>query len=171
MHQKSGIFAGQSSPFMIIPKTSPIPDCQRLIHVCYSYHHYPDAFNYPDNQHIQLEIKQNDDQTLFTTDGVKNQAVPFISNPHQVILLRTLITLCNTLNPLPQERWITMQLYYYDDITVCFGEGFHRQPPDYQPTYFEDSANVSIKPGDSPFVADAFVIETGRLKTVKLQQF
>ena len=36
----------------------------------------------------------------------------------QVILLRTLITLCSTLNPLPKQRWITMQLYYYDDITV-----------------------------------------------------
>ena len=36
----------------------------------------------------------------------------------QVVLLRTLITLCSTLAPLPRERWITLQLYYYDDITV-----------------------------------------------------
>ena len=80
-----------------------------------------DAFTYPDTQHIQLEVKQNNERSVVSTDGVKNQAVllssVFVPNP-QVILLRTLITLCSTLSPLPRERWITLQLYYYDDITA-----------------------------------------------------
>ncbi|CBK23857.2 uncharacterized protein [Blastocystis hominis] len=112
----------------------------RLIET-YSY-----AFTYPDTQHIQLEVKQNNERSVVSTDGVKNQAV---------ILLRTLITLCSTLSPLPRERWITLQLYYYDDIT----------PPDYQPAYFEDTADSSIRPGDSSFISDPFVIEAGRLRT------
>ncbi|KAK8824386.1 hypothetical protein WA577_006783 [Blastocystis sp. JDR] len=107
---------------------------------------YSYAFTYPDTTNITLEVTQNNDKSVVTTDGVKNQAV---------ILLRTLITLCSTLNPLPNERWVTMQLYYYDDVT----------PPDYQPKYFEDTATASITPGSSTFVADPFVIETGKLRT------
>lgn len=82
------------------------------------------------------------------------------------MLLRTLITLCSTLNPLPQERWITMQLYYYDDITVRSSPPTHSQPPDYQPTFFEDTAQALVRPGDSAFVSDPFVMDAGRLRTV-----
>ena len=82
------------------------------------------------------------------------------------MLLRTLITLCSTLSPLPHERWITMQLYYYDDITVASSPLIHSQPPDYQPTFFEDSAQALVRPGDSSFVSDPFVMEAGRLRTV-----
>ena len=102
-------------------------------------------------------MTQNNDKSVVTTDGVKNQAV---------ILLRTLITLCSTLNPLPNERWVTMQLYYYDDVTVGSHSHHHIKPPDYQPKYFEDTATASITPGSSTFVADPFVIETGKLRTV-----
>lgn len=131
-----------------------------------------DAFTYPDTQHIQLEVKQNNERSVVSTDGVKNQAVllssVFVPNP-QVILLRTLITLCSTLSPLPRERWITLQLYYYDDITaLLLSFLITSQPPDYQPAYFEDTADSSIRPGDSSFVSDPFVIEAGRLRTVLL---
>lgn len=131
-----------------------------------------DAFTYPDTQHIQLEVKQNNERSVVSTDGVKNQAVllssVFVPTP-QVILLRTLITLCSTLSPLPRERWITLQLYYYDDITaLLFSFLITSQPPDYQPAYFEDTADSSIRPGDSSFVSDPFVIEAGRLRTVLL---
>ena len=34
-----------------------------------------DAFTYPDTQHIQLEVKQNNERSVVSTDGVKNQAV------------------------------------------------------------------------------------------------
>ena len=61
-----------------------------------------------------------------------------------------------------------MQLYYYDDVTVCLRNENDAQPPDYQPKYFEDSANSTINPGVSSFVSDPFVIEAGRLKTVLL---
>ena len=131
-----------------------------------------DAFTYPDTQHIQLEVKQNNERSVVSTDGVKNQAVllssVFVPTP-QVILLRTLITLCSTLSPLPRERWITLQLYYYDDITaLLLSFLITSQPPDYQPAYFEDTADSSIRPGDSSFVSDPFVIEAGRLRTVLL---
>ena len=81
---------------------------------------YSYAFTYPDSTNITLEMTRNNSETnLVSTDGVKNQAVSIESiSDIQVILLRTLITLCSTLNPLPRERWITIQLYYYDDITV-----------------------------------------------------
>lgn len=88
-----------------------------------------------------------------------------------MILLRTLITLCNTLDPLPRDRWITIQLYYYDDVTVRLDNGSYSQPPDYQPKFFEDTANAAVKPGDSAFVTDPFVIEAGRLKTVRNHVF
>ncbi|KAK8790640.1 hypothetical protein WA588_002389, partial [Blastocystis sp. NMH] len=108
---------------------------------------YSYAFTYPDPVNVTLEMTRNNvDKSTLSTDGVKNQAV---------MLLRTLITLCSTLSPLPRERWITMQLYYYDDIT----------PPDYQPTFFEDSAQALVRPGDSPFVSSPFVMEAGRLRT------
>mmetsp|Transcript_27702 Transcript_27702/g.44248 ORF Transcript_27702/g.44248 Transcript_27702/m.44248 type:complete len:450 (+) Transcript_27702:42-1391(+) len=41
-------------------------------------------------------------------------------------MLRTLITLAQTLKPLPDSKFITMKLLYYDDVT----------PIDYQPKYF-----------------------------------
>lgn len=89
-----------------------------------------------------------------------------------MILLRTLITLCSTLSPLPRERWITLQLYYYDDITVLLSLfSSLSQPPDYQPAYFEDTADSSIRPGDSSFISDPFVIEAGRLRTVPFSLF
>lgn len=89
-----------------------------------------------------------------------------------MILLRTLITLCSTLSPLPRERWITLQLYYYDDITVLLSLfSSLSQPPDYQPAYFEDTADSSIRPGDSSFISDPFVIEAGRLRTVPFSFF
>lgn len=45
----------------------------------------------------------------FTADSIRNQAV---------VMIRTLITMCSTLEPLPNDRWINMKLFYYDDITV-----------------------------------------------------
>ena len=60
-----------------------------------------------------------------------------------------------------------MQLYYYDDVTVSPHALPHGQPPDYQPKYFEDTSTASITPGSSTFVADPFVIEIGKLRTVR----
>ena len=60
-----------------------------------------------------------------------------------------------------------MQLYYYDDITVALSSLTHSQPPDYQPTFFEDSAQALVRPGDSAFVSNPFVMEAGRLRTVR----
>lgn len=34
-----------------------------------------DAFTYPDTTNITLEVTQNNDKSVVTTDGVKNQAV------------------------------------------------------------------------------------------------
>ncbi|RUS17094.1 HORMA domain-containing protein [Endogone sp. FLAS-F59071] len=56
-------------------------------------------------------------------------------------LLRRLILLTQTLKPLPDNRFITIKLYYYDDIT----------PPDYEPPFF--------RPGSSA-PEDRFAFET-----------
>jgi len=49
-------------------------------------------------------------------------------------MLRTLLTLTQTLKPLPDERIITMRLYYYDDVT----------PPDYQPPMFKEAVDLRL---------------------------
>ncbi|RUP49271.1 HORMA domain-containing protein [Jimgerdemannia flammicorona] len=56
-------------------------------------------------------------------------------------LLRRLILLTQTLKPLPDNRFITMKLYYYENIT----------PPDYEPPFF--------RPG-SAAPEDRFAFET-----------
>src|ERR1700744_858436 len=49
-------------------------------------------------------------------------------------MMRTLLTLTQTLNPLPDNRVITMRLYYYDDVT----------PLDYQPPLFPRAAGLRL---------------------------
>jgi len=49
-------------------------------------------------------------------------------------MMRTLLTLTQTLKPLPDDRIITMRLYYYDDVT----------PIDYQPPLFRDTVDVKL---------------------------
>ncbi|KAL0235057.1 hypothetical protein GEMRC1_001639 [Eukaryota sp. GEM-RC1] len=44
-------------------------------------------------------------------------------------MLRTLITLAQTLTPIPNERFIVMKLFYFDDVT----------PADYEPVFFRSA--------------------------------
>ena len=62
-------------------------------------------------------------------------------------MIRTLIALSHTLPPLPQERYIAMRLYYYDDIT----------PNDYNPPGFEAATDAP----DFEFVNESERIEIG----------
>lgn len=49
-------------------------------------------------------------------------------------MMRTLLTLTQTLKPLPDNRIITMRLYYYDDVT----------PVDYQPPLFRGAVDLRL---------------------------
>jgi hypothetical protein len=44
-------------------------------------------------------------------------------------IVRNVVSLCNTMRALPDERFLTMKLFYDNDIT----------PPSFQPRYFEDA--------------------------------
>jgi hypothetical protein len=48
-----------------------------------------------------------------------------------MMMLRTLITLTQTLSVMPETRIITMKLLYYDEVT----------PPDYEPQFFRAMSN------------------------------
>ena len=37
----------------------------------------------------------------------------------QVSLVRTLISMCNTMAPITGSKFVQLGLLYYDDITVC----------------------------------------------------
>ena len=86
MLSKSVIFAVWSSRSTTIPRINPNPASSKRIPVLLPSLPVSllDAFTYPDTQHIQLEVKQNNERSVVSTDGVKNQAVlflgPFVSD-------------------------------------------------------------------------------------------
>lgn len=56
--------------------------------------------------------------------------------------MRTLITLAQTLQPIPETRYITMKLLYYDDVT----------PADYEPSFFRAMRDDESKVFNKDFV-------------------
>ena len=78
-----------------------------------------------------------------TRDTLKKQAVSFI---------RCLIEFSNTLDTLPEERYLSMKLSYYDDMT----------PTGYEPEFFRKGQNV-IK-----FISKPVKVRIGSLKTPHL---
>ena len=66
----------------------------------------------------EIEVSMNGDR--LTPDSIRGQAI---------MMVRTLVTMCSTLDPLPQDRFLTMKLYYYEDIT----------PLGWQPKFFIDA--------------------------------
>eukprot|EP01117_Protostelium_nocturnum_P008328 TRINITY_DN2976_c0_g1_i1.p1 TRINITY_DN2976_c0_g1~~TRINITY_DN2976_c0_g1_i1.p1 ORF type:complete len:400 (-),score=132.39 TRINITY_DN2976_c0_g1_i1:839-2038(-) len=80
-----------------------------------------------DGQDIQMNVEK-------TAKG-GNKKNPLGSSSHMSMedvkvetlsLIRKLIMMTSNMQPLPEDRYITMRLFYYDDIT----------PPDYEPKYF-----------------------------------
>ncbi|KAK8792003.1 hypothetical protein WA158_005380 [Blastocystis sp. Blastoise] len=111
---------------------------------------------YPSDGNVSLEYtsshsgntynpRENDDNNIYTTDSIRNQAV---------IMIRTLISLCSTLDPLPVQRYVTMKLYYYDDVT----------PPEYQPTFFTDANGEQFR-GKMNISAEDMEMDIGKIKT------
>ena len=49
-------------------------------------------------------------------------------------MLRNVVSLCNTLDGLPEERYLTMKMHFYEDIT----------PADWQPQHFKDSTGRKL---------------------------
>lgn len=103
---------------------------------------YTFKFTYPNDQNINID---------FSTSDKKGERLEFM-NKDQIqqawcTMIRTLITLSNSLPPLPSERYIAMKLYYYEDVT----------PEDYDPPGFKSSTNSP----DFEFITENERIEIG----------
>ena len=57
-------------------------------------------------------------------------------------IIRNVVSLCNTLKALPQERCLTMKLFYDNDIT----------PPTFQPRFFTDASSDGSAPDALPLL-------------------
>ncbi|KAK6092116.1 hypothetical protein MT418_007371 [Batrachochytrium dendrobatidis] len=80
---------------------------------------YTFSFSYPDKDRWCISVsKDGKDQFRFKTRQDVTRAT--------CEMLRHLLVLTQTMNPLPENAYLTMKLYYYDNIT----------PPDYQPPMF-----------------------------------
>ena len=79
-----------------------------------------------------LEVMRSSDASTVSTEPLGSREEIQAST---VQLIRTLIALTGTLRPVPSTRWLTMKLFYYDDVT----------PPEYEPLGFrkaEDSDTI-----------------------------
>ncbi|XP_008670312.1 meiosis-specific protein PAIR2 isoform X1 [Zea mays] len=101
---------------------------------------YAFSFSYPNTS--TEEVAMNMSRT-----GSKKGSTTFTSNASEVTpdqmrssackMIRTLVSLMRTLDPMPEERTILMKLLYYDDVT----------PEDYEPPFFKccaDNEAISI---------------------------
>jgi meiosis-specific protein len=68
---------------------------------------------------------------------------------YEVTFIRCLVEFSNTLESLPEERYLTMRMSYYDDKT----------PEDYQPEFFQEGHDA-IK-----FISKPVKVRVGSLKT------
>ena len=152
MPSKSAIFGVWFSPSTTIPNTRTNPNCSKPTPVPSPPFSHPDAFTYPDPVNVTLEMTRNNvDKSTLSTDGVKNQAVsPLLSSHTGDVATHSHHTLQHA------ESAATGAMDHHAAL-----------PPDYQPTFFEDSAQALVRPGDSPFVSSPFVMEAGRLRTVR----
>ncbi|EFC42471.1 meiotic specific asynaptic protein [Naegleria gruberi] len=82
---------------------------------------------YPDKEEGQLNISRAADSNKTNKKiGIKGTQTKQEITQSMVMMLRTLITLAQTLQPIPETRYITMKLLYYEDVT----------PRDYEPSFF-----------------------------------
>ena len=77
-------------------------------------------FSYPDSESVVVNGKES------SKENMRKQAV---------LLMRSLVEFSKTLDDLPQERFLTIKLYYYDDIT----------PPNYEPPFFRKESSLALK--------------------------
>lgn len=80
---------------------------------------------YPSKEGLEMNVTRTSTQKKKVQMKIKPQTKKEITQA-MTIMLRTLITLSQTLQPIPETRYITMKLLYYDEIT----------PPSYEPLFF-----------------------------------
>ena len=56
-----------------------------------------------------------------TLSHTETATVPVPLLLRQVALVRTLIAMCNTMEPIVGNKWVSLHLFYYDDVTVRRG--------------------------------------------------
>ncbi|KAH0790817.1 Hop1 [Histomonas meleagridis] len=105
---------------------------------------YTFKFSYPSDGSISFDMKAS-------MKGKEDQKMTYMSREQiqqaWCTMIRTLITISHALPPLPSERFLSMRLYYYDDVT----------PPDYEPPGF----SCATETPNYEFVADSELIEIG----------
>eukprot|EP00698_Gefionella_okellyi_P024243 TRINITY_DN8502_c0_g1_i11.p1 TRINITY_DN8502_c0_g1~~TRINITY_DN8502_c0_g1_i11.p1 ORF type:complete len:371 (-),score=75.08 TRINITY_DN8502_c0_g1_i11:758-1870(-) len=109
-----------------------------------SYHF---RISYPDNENVCMTLSSNLKPALFaaqTKDEIKRSTATMI---------RTLITLAQTLQPLPDEYFLSMKLLYYDENV----------PANYQPKYFEESQHQAG--ASMAFEAEPLKLRIGSIST------
>ena len=104
---------------------------------------YTFKFSYPSENDVSLDVitnngKEKTNLSLVTKDQIQQA---------WCTMIRTLITLSHTLPPLPNERHLSMKLFYYDDIT----------PENYNPPGFKESTDLK----EYEFVAESERIDIG----------
>ncbi len=77
---------------------------------------------YFDVLYTAVEISVQRDKDSFSLSRVRDQAVQTV---------RTLMRLAETLKPVPEDHYISIKLFYYDELT----------PQDYHPPGFNDATN------------------------------
>ncbi|KAL9658557.1 hypothetical protein ABK040_006096 [Willaertia magna] len=87
---------------------------------------YEFKISYPDQEGAVLNVSRSNGNTTNKKVGIKCGQTKKEITQSMCMMLRTLITLAQTLNQIPESRFITMKLLYYDDIT----------PVDYEPEFF-----------------------------------
>jgi hypothetical protein len=96
---------------------------------------YAFAFEYPTDAPAKINGQDMD------RDNMKKQAVSFI---------RCLVEFAGTLDELPEDRWLTLKLTYYDDVT----------PKDYEPQYF-----TAAKSNVLQFDKNVLRVKIGKIET------
>jgi len=97
---------------------------------CYNFN-----VSYPDNGLVDLSIAESSSTSSSCAKNKKQKSQSMMSLTSKedikkatIQLLRTLISITQTLKPLPDQRSLTMKLFYYED----------RTPKEYQPKFFQD---------------------------------
>lgn len=111
---------------------------------------YTFKFTYPEAGGVGMDL-------IASAKGNKDKEISYMSKDQiqqsWCTMIRTLITLSHALPPLPSERFLSMRLYYYDDLT----------PPEYEPPYFSNAKDTP----NYEFIADAESIDIGSSVSTK----
>ncbi|KAJ5066293.1 horma domain-containing protein [Anaeramoeba ignava] len=119
-----GVFDALSKKFLrtIIFGIYLDPNRENEMIECYTF-----SISYPNEKSIELNL-ENQSKNGIIEKKLKFQTKEEIKQAW-VSVIRTIVQLSQTLSPIPENRFITMKLLYYDEIT----------PPDYEPKFFQNS--------------------------------